>query len=161
MAVKIEAGKYYRTRDGQKMGPISRRKSVLYPWHDDSGGKWTKEGNFWHFGQESNLDLIAECTDPIDLTTIEKPFGLLDDATQVALRAYEGPIEYFGPSGWKRTPYRVFPRDVTHRAAPKPPGPRVRWIVGDTEAYASEADAREAAKGLMNLDIRRYVEVPE
>ncbi|MFN7002211.1 MAG: hypothetical protein ACK4NW_02130 [Roseinatronobacter sp.] len=35
-----------------------------------------------------------------DLTAIKTPFGLLDEATQQALRDHGGPYEIFGTYGW-------------------------------------------------------------
>lgn len=61
--LKIEAGKFYRTRDGRKVGPMEegryggwfdKSKSLTgYPW--DANGVWLE-------GQTSVLDLIAEWT---------------------------------------------------------------------------------------------------
>lgn len=38
-----------------------------------------------------------------DLTKIDRPFGLLDEATQKALRECGGPWEYYGSCGWEKS----------------------------------------------------------
>lgn len=63
----------------------------------------------------------------MDLTKIEKPFGLLDDATKAALKAHGGPYEVFQSNGewgvclspnWGKTStYRVKPQQKV-RIAP-------------------------------------------
>lgn len=64
----IEAGKYYRTRDGQKVGPMKFIGHNI-PW---SWGGWLESATAtysfgvhgrWDITEESNLDLIAEWTD--------------------------------------------------------------------------------------------------
>lgn len=69
--------------------------------------------------------------EPVDLTAITTPFGLLDEATQEALKAHGGPIERWGAyEGWVICPplwqaptvYRVRPAPV------EPPKPREAWL---------------------------------
>lgn len=55
--MKIEAGKYYRTRDGDVVGPMRLRKdqswySCYYQWNEDGG--------IFSSGADHGLDLIAE-----------------------------------------------------------------------------------------------------
>ncbi|MGM4911477.1 ribosomal protein L7/L12 [Rhizobium sp. 768_B6_N1_8] len=66
----ITAGKFYTTRDGRKVGPISRnvgREGHWY-WEADEfllegfGSYWCKNGSFYESGK-SNNDLIAEWVD--------------------------------------------------------------------------------------------------
>jgi hypothetical protein len=69
--------------------------------------------------------------EPLDLTKITTPFGLLDKATQDALRAWEhGWEQYFGGSGW----VEVFeiPKTVsaTIRAKPAPEVPETVTLYG-------------------------------
>jgi len=65
--MKIEAGKYYRTRDGRKVGPMNMTASK--PGTDRWRGKMGDGESFWHddgthwSGRESKTDLIAEWTD--------------------------------------------------------------------------------------------------
>lgn len=65
--MQIEAGKFYRTRDGRKVGPMRDNCNTVFKWR--SGEQtWTDEGSFNH-GWEANNDLIAEWTDEPDETT--------------------------------------------------------------------------------------------
>lgn len=70
--LQIEAGKYYRTRDGRKVGPME--KWDLGVWHvaegSFSGGLWKSDGTAWYNGSSDSPDLIAEWVDePITETT--------------------------------------------------------------------------------------------
>ena len=78
MTLKIEAGKFYRTRDGRKVGPMN----VPPSWGDwvksihadcvDADGYyqgWTKLGLNGFEDHSDPLDLIAEWTDTHDTTT--------------------------------------------------------------------------------------------
>lgn len=65
-----------------------------------------------------------------DLTKITTPFGLLDEATQEALKAHGGPFEWFSGEAW------LDDHDVIHsfgtghiavRVKPQPPKPR-EWF---------------------------------
>lgn len=72
LALQIEAGKYYRTRDGRKVGPME--KWALGGWHvaegSFSGGLWKSDGTAWYNGSSDSPDLIAEWVDePITETT--------------------------------------------------------------------------------------------
>jgi hypothetical protein len=72
--MKIEAGKYYRTRDGQKVGPMLENEgNSFWPWTDSPNTNDGK-GNAWSvFGQGcyckpqavecADLDIIAEWTE--------------------------------------------------------------------------------------------------
>jgi hypothetical protein len=55
----------------------------------------------------------------MDLTKIEKPFGLLDKATQQALKDHGGPIECYNLGHWRETarPYWV---EETYLPCPTP-----------------------------------------
>jgi hypothetical protein len=56
----------------------------------------------------------------MDLTKIEKPFGLLDEATQKALKDHDGPIEWYSWKGWKVIIYPAFSSSNTYRVQPQP-----------------------------------------
>jgi len=61
--MKIEVGKYYRRRDGQKVGPMARSGCNNFPWHQ-SGLYMTFKDNGRRFDcQEHPTDLIAEWTE--------------------------------------------------------------------------------------------------
>jgi hypothetical protein len=62
--MKIEAGKYYRTRGGHVFGPMvwDKDPTINYPWHIVSTEPevcWDKRG-FWLVAGTSQLDLISE-----------------------------------------------------------------------------------------------------
>jgi len=65
--MKIEAGKYYRTRDGRKVGSMAympEGRHSEFPWVDPEGNAWKANGQFSLFDDgESVHDLIAEWTD--------------------------------------------------------------------------------------------------
>jgi len=69
--LKIEAGKFYRTRDGRKVGPM-KASSWSDGWYDESASitsqRWEKDGSYI-IGQTTQLDLIAEWTDEPATTT--------------------------------------------------------------------------------------------
>lgn len=56
-----------------------------------------------------------------DLTTITTPFGLLDEATQKALKEHGGPYELLSCLGaWERTFNPVFRPNITYRVRHEP-----------------------------------------
>lgn len=62
----IEAGKYYRTRDGRKVGPM--KKWHLGGWATNNncpfkGGLWGDDGTAWFKGMKDSPVLIAEWVD--------------------------------------------------------------------------------------------------
>ena len=61
--MKIEAGKYYRTRGGDVVGPIVQSSDKRYPWTVFGGTysslRWTQEGDYSYTGPNF-LDLISE-----------------------------------------------------------------------------------------------------
>ncbi|WP_320203730.1 hypothetical protein [Agrobacterium rosae] len=59
--LKIEAGKFYKTRDGRKVGPMASAGSKIY---GAEGRQWQCNGSYWNGvgGKEQN-DLIAEWID--------------------------------------------------------------------------------------------------
>lgn len=60
--LKIESGKFYRTRDGRKVGPMeSDNWGDGYPWTD--GERWYSGNGAWIESEESEHDLIAEWHD--------------------------------------------------------------------------------------------------
>ncbi len=134
--MQIEAGKYYRTRAGRKVGPMRATPSTWgfnYLWRwcavdekpDAYGfGVWCSDG-FSH-----KDPIIAEWAVAPDLTAITTPYGLLDDATREALKAHGGPYEFLSDAcEWMDplVPVRWFPLDI-YRVKPQTPKPREWWI---------------------------------
>lgn len=61
--MQIESGKFYKTRDGRKLGPMGTwSQTNTYRWSDKSGDGseiWADNGSFL-IGEDSASDLIAE-----------------------------------------------------------------------------------------------------
>ena len=58
--MKIEAGKYYRTRGEQIVGPMRRRDGrTPFPWGDGTDC-WTDNGRFSEDVNDCDMDLISE-----------------------------------------------------------------------------------------------------
>lgn len=58
--MKLEVGKYYRTRDGRTVGPMRARKIFGGSFWSDVGGAYYADGS--HVASPQN-DIIAEWTD--------------------------------------------------------------------------------------------------
>ena len=63
--MKIEAGKYYRTRGGQVFGPMVREAAdhMNYPWglvSSEPENSWTGNGRWSTSGREHPFDLVSE-----------------------------------------------------------------------------------------------------
>jgi hypothetical protein len=139
--LKIEKGKFYRTRDGRKVGPMRDFwDSGFFVKHGD-GQVWERDGSTRAICKMPvGLEIVAEWTDEpeIDLTAITTPFGLLPEEVQRALQQCRHAIEYWCWSeGWvglssepSWVPYTVY------RAKPQPPKPVVKdvplvvWVDG-------------------------------
>jgi len=59
----------------------------------------------------------------VDLTKITTPYGLLDEATQKALKEHGGPYEYYGISGWTFVRNPEWHQTCTYHVKPQPPKP--------------------------------------
>ncbi len=79
-ALTIETGKFYRTCDGRKVGPMDTW--IYGGWHTDraerplNGGLWTDNGTAKYPGAKDSPDLIAEWVDEpasIDNAPLTKP----------------------------------------------------------------------------------------
>ncbi len=104
MSIRVESGKFYRTRDGRKVGPmvttsvfafiVGKARSEDPEWNSQTGEHRD------HLGMTRADDLIAEWSDAPDLTAITSVFGLLDKATKDALRKHGGPYERYENGKW-------------------------------------------------------------
>jgi hypothetical protein len=85
--MKIEAGKYYRTREGRKafveavLGPSpfdgDTPSYPFYGWIDKRGAAtWMRRGEFLVGGGDSDKDLVAEWDDPVSVTITANLVGL-------------------------------------------------------------------------------------
>ena len=139
MTVKIEAGKFYRTRDGRKVGPMARNYSGFYedshPWRDPNSRHTFKSDGTYGIGQHSTSgdDLVAEWPDePTAQRDTPKILGDMTDAEIGALVRAErqgsviqvcDPEDPEFPLDWCDTPrsfhwnlqlaYRVKPKRIT------------------------------------------------
>jgi hypothetical protein len=120
--MKLEVGKFYRTRDGRKVGPMSKDgfNGDGFPWMYELGaGWWSEDGQRQKTSLRETQDLIAEWTDTVDLTKITTPFGLLPKETQDALKAHGGPYEIWGGNDWNDWP-PMRTGTATYRVKPAP-----------------------------------------
>lgn len=61
--MKIEPGKYYANKRGEKIGPMIWKDGISYPWYaDNSVSSFTSDGKLF-VGGETAGDLIAEWQD--------------------------------------------------------------------------------------------------
>lgn len=73
--MQIEEGKFYKTRDGRKVGPKRRGRLDDFPFRDNDGNWWTVNGYHERVSKDSNIpeeDLIAEWADEPDTLTVAR-----------------------------------------------------------------------------------------
>lgn len=84
------------------------------------GGHVLNRGWYW---DECIFRIISRAAQPTDLTAITTPFGLLDAATQEALRAHGGPYEMYAGSStghrWQRGCLGEY-KAIAYRVKPGP-----------------------------------------
>lgn len=73
--MQLEVGKYYRTRDGRKVGPMYETgiKEDNMAWSDGIGPGWTRSGTVYNYGEDGR-DIIAEWQDdqqPDNMTAVQ------------------------------------------------------------------------------------------
>lgn len=73
----------------------------------------------WSLTATGNWFIISRATPTPDLTAITTPFGLLDEATQEALRAHGGPYEMWDGAEWDEG-IPAWYGDCTYRVKPDP-----------------------------------------
>lgn len=136
--MKIEAGKYYRTREGRKAGPMEKSASASYCWSayvdGDNGRVWRDDGTHggMYIKRNEEFDLVAEWPNEPTLwheMTPEQKGALL-------LAHHEGkPIECILPSNpcdvWDAVDRPGWVGDFAYRVKPEPPQPREFWIGND------------------------------
>ena len=131
--ITIREGGFYQARSGYLCHVIREDelpgKKMFMARHKETENDEGYE--IWHYEDgRSNLDnpaldLIAEWTDDepdtpqIDLTAITTPVGLLPPETQAALKAHDGPVEFYWHSGWEDCRGNpTWSVGLTYRAAP-------------------------------------------
>ena len=96
--MKIEQGKFYRTRGGDKVEVIKTGcqggKIIWYKESNNHVGTLESDGMFFIYGALSNDDLIEEWTDPVEIPWDDYP-------TWMKWIAMERNGEWFG---WTRKP---------------------------------------------------------
>jgi len=167
--VKIEAGKYYRTRGGQKVGPMvitKERSSFNLSESNDKPGRWRSDGlDGFDSGTVNPGDLIAEWSEPMDLTAIPTPYGLMDAETQAALKEHGGPYQCFDDPEWAdRDSINEGYGHWTWRVKPQPPKPREWWLTSQI-AHPTEEKAQTFRANLQDdnpgMDFPQIVHVRE
>ena len=151
--LQIESGKYYRTRDGRKVGPMRHdqgAKGSMSEWRapDNPGSTniagWFSSGRMLSHRAHAD-DLIAEWHDDqpahiithegrqYDLTALETPFGLLPEPVQKALDAWPHRVEmmtYRGQMIEYNFPDMKGKRGAVWRAIPAPTEIRIQCYRG-------------------------------
>lgn len=106
MTIKLEVGKSYKTRGGEKAtvvgyGGIDKHHGEVFVVQHKGYKLTHKLCGHWCYRDIFDVDdIIAEWEEPMDLTKIEKPFGLLDKDTQERLKAHGGPYQFYHGHGW-------------------------------------------------------------
>jgi hypothetical protein len=79
-------------------------------------------GEVWLEGRHfnSSIDRYELVEEAMDLTKIEKPFGLLDKATQQALKDHGGPYEFYQSGCWNGIINSYWVKHLTYRVQPQP-----------------------------------------
>lgn len=130
--VKLEEGKYYRTRDGRKVGPL-----VMHPNYSLCGAEgWSYSmDSYWYTdkeyagrtqkSQENEEDLVAEWVEEttMDIYSLEKPLGMYPYEIRDALYAHTesgGKVQSWGGWGWALCEEPAFNPNLTYRAVKKP-----------------------------------------
>ena len=106
--MQLEVGKYYKTRDGRKVGPMYKTgsKDSNMEFDDGSGNGWTKHGTLLNTCQNER-DLIAEWHDaaaPVTLSaeTIDNiaidslKFHAADTVEPLEKEAFRIVLRYYG-----------------------------------------------------------------
>jgi hypothetical protein len=140
--MEIEAGKYYRTRVGQKVGPArkNRNGNCTYPWsvpHNGGFHAYTSKGKSCLLGGDD--DIVAEWVDEKDdaASSTPKTWGEMTDAEkgELLLANLDGNLQYgtysFNghPGGWNDKCNWFFDEKSYYRIKPEPKRETVtlRW----------------------------------
>lgn len=154
MTVRPEKGKFYKTRDGQKAGPMSLDGSVAHGVVNGELRMWYSNGSY-HSGEEHHLDLVAEWTDE------PKTLGEMSDeeasALWLAWRRGET-IQYYSTfvGDWE-TVVSTTPRwspNVKYRTKPNKTVPVSCYVGGSTHIEVGTIDLIDGKPDLTSLKAR-------
>ena len=83
--MKIEAGKYYRRRDGEVVGPMAPSKHRIGAWVINDHA-WYEDGRFLNSGVPHMMDLISEVYVSDTLPDAPETKTLRDEFAMAALQ---------------------------------------------------------------------------
>ena len=92
--MQIESGKYYRTRDGRKVGPIGKLNDDIYQYFSGED-TYTSEGKSF-VGRKRKSDLISEWTDEPEPATLDLAALAAQHRIKITVQVGEVLIEYDG-----------------------------------------------------------------
>jgi hypothetical protein len=148
--MRIEEGRFYRTRTGKIVGPMKRFGSpTKYCWNEAGhpDGRWSDDGEDGYASRAgaTEMDLIEEWS--LSLTQIETAYGiLLEKQPEIAkaLRECGGPWERYTNNGdWAKIPTPAWEPSGVYRLKPQPPKPREFWLVREHADRAWQVMHRE------------------
>ena len=67
MTLKLEVGKSYRRRDGERAFIVSNAGHNRYPFISDQGPTYTEKGRY-DVDKDCDLDLVAEWEEPLPIS---------------------------------------------------------------------------------------------
>ena len=135
--MKLEIGKFYRTRDGEKKGPAKSHVSDIYPWRI-GGNTYTDDGMVYTHAQ-SPSDLVAEWTEdtpaePAEIGTLKELNVQPGDMVEIAGAAPPARRFVIGDDGWGKSEDgfsvgRLSPIKfrIVSRANPAEPASEIVW----------------------------------
>ena len=80
--MKIEIGKKYKNRNGAVVGPM---ELAPFPFQDEEGSTYSREGDFSEDGVKGEYDLIEEYTEPKQVET----WGVIDTGAFVVVATFQ------------------------------------------------------------------------
>lgn len=147
--MKIESGKYYRTRDGRKVGQVKHYEGEYYEGRlpCGQGCLWNQNGR--RYGKSfSDTDLIAEWTEltPHQARTAEMIkamqayVGGAEIESRLKLCGYKGwsNISLFGEPtwNWSASDYRIAPSTTPDTLDWSHVAPEFKWMARDADDRA-------------------------
>jgi hypothetical protein len=152
MNMKIEAGKYYRTRDGQVFGPIMRDTSDRnWPWHlcDKIEECWLESGRWYSNDTEHSFDLVAEVyvsDTPPDVSSDDTIVRMnFSEMARKGCKTNSGNLYFFCGMDYIHAHYSVILHWEDGISPPAPPAPQA-----NTTKTARDELVEKAALAILN-----------